>query len=50
MQALTDIVKNNFESRLAREERIAFVQTSMDFLKAMPVLILSKNHFRAKYS
>ena len=50
LQALTDIVKSDFESRLDRAERIAFLEASITFLKAVPVVVLSKNHFRAKYS
>jgi hypothetical protein len=50
LQGLTDIVKSDFESRLDRAGRIAFLEMSITFLKAGPVVVLSKNHFRAKYS
>jgi hypothetical protein len=43
-------VKSDFESRLDRAERIEFLEASITFLKAVPVVVLSKNHFRAKYS
>ena len=50
LQALTDIVKDKFEDRYERPQRIAFNQSVVDLIKAHPDFILCSNHFRSKYS
>lgn len=50
LQALTDIVKDKFQERYEKTQRIAFNSSVIDLIKAHPDVILCSNHFRSKYS
>ena len=51
LQALTDIVKTKFDqSQVERAEKSQFIETAIGLLSHSPSAILSKTHFRSKYS